>query len=81
MQCSCKSFCTLHMRVSELILDIVRAFPGSSAPLGNEWPDTGAEMLEEGQNPLAIPKRGRSLAMVGMAAVIGASSVLLILLF
>lgn len=76
MQSSCKSFCTLNMRVSELIFDIVRAFPGSSVPLGNEWPDTGAEMLEEGKNPLAIPKHGRSLALVGMAAVAGASSVL-----
>lgn len=37
------------MRISELIFDIVRAFPGSSVPFGNEWTETGAEMLEEGK--------------------------------
>lgn len=65
MQCSSKRFCTLNMRISELIFDSVRAFPGSSVPFGNDWPDTGAEMLEEGKKSLAIPKHGRSLAMVG----------------
>lgn len=77
MQSSCKSFCTLNMRVSELIFDVVSAFPGSSVPLGNEWPHTGAEMLEEGKDSLAIPRHGSSLVVVAMDAVAGASSVLL----
>lgn len=56
MQCSSKSFCALNMRISELIFDKVRAFPGSSVPFGNAWTETGAGMLQEGEEfPCSSP--------------------------